>query len=186
MAPSRRCLLATVQEGTCLVSSLTETHPGSTTQMLQEHATRLFRAPSMRMAAMMPPLTSGSWSGASTATVLKGSRQVGVSTDSHPEVLLHSFQTFTWVCPAGGPGCRGMGDCYLWCRGASTAGSNQGVGVLCSPGAATFRVTEEGSGPPLGEVPIWREQEPTWPRGSPQHPAYWPAPGWGHRPAPRL
>lgn len=57
----------------------------------------------MRTAAVMPPLTSGSWSGAGTATVLKGSRQVGVSTDSHPEVLLHSFQTFTWVCPARGP-----------------------------------------------------------------------------------
>ena len=103
MAPSRRCLLATIQEGTCLVSSLRETHPGSTTQMLQEHASRLFRAPSVRTAAMMPPLTSGSWSGAGTATVLKGSRQVGVRTDCHPEVLLHSFQTFTWVCPAGGP-----------------------------------------------------------------------------------
>lgn len=73
------------------MSSPRETHPGSTTQMLQEHATCLFRASSTWMAATMPPLTSGSWSRASTAAVLKGGRQVGVSTDSHPEVLLPFF-----------------------------------------------------------------------------------------------
>lgn len=46
-----------------------------------------------------------------------------------------------------------MGHCCLWCRGASTARKTQGVGVLCSPVAATLRVTEEGSSRPLGEVP---------------------------------
>lgn len=81
-------------------------------------------------------------------------------------------------------GCRGTGSATLqWREGTQRGGRGLGEG-LCAPWEGPAWVSEEANGPPLEQAPLPPGSGELTPKGSPQCPACWPAPGWAHRPGP--